>query len=567
MNSIVQEYNPALNNTKMDILSQERQIHSDWVFNMFENENVRYIRDCAVPGTGKTHTLGDLMYFNYKKCGFVYCIPYFEVLKGNDTILSNLANEWHVDISRHVQIIRGKQEKSYKPDKPCMRPEGQEYCPGCSTKSSRLAQRYRDYDTEEDESGKPVYLCRFRKVCEYKRQFSNIEEKSIIICTINNVKRFTDYRNIIFDESYENAIKIEFDLTEEQILKYGIDIDLNSKQIVNVQGENFNFYDIKKEMDESGEIIYKNTIEPEDNDTYFMKKRFTDTDNLQCYEYIRRWKRNNIEQSCKCFHFFGINKYCMPTYYNKIIFSCGTTPMNIVYKITKTEHLQGYENKINEFGSVQQSGWQIYESKYFNVEKLNNKIVKSNHTWTKNFSGQYLDYLKDLISYIIKNKKSVLLVTKKEFKDQLFHFENMVDGYMRSVYFGMGRALNLGFKADYVIMFGRWGYTPMMKIMYNRLGFSDEMVISMEKSEMLQGLHRGRCIINNDQRIILMTDQHVMEHLNDEALSLITMIDLINKNVDIENLNTENSKILTGKSMNGSECAKMKKLYNFLNGM
>lgn len=536
--------------THADMLAEERFNHTDWLFEMFDNENVTYIRDSAACGIGKTTTNARLI-ANHPNQKFLVVVPYYEVLKGNDTILTRL-KEFGVKDSE-IRIIRGKTEEKYD-TRLCLKEKGTEYFPGCSF----------EYEPDFEKESLNNYIwndkdciatCIHKNKCPYSQQYENFESVRIIITTFHLMKRFDDERSIILDESIEMYLKYEESYTKEELDYYNVKLE---------EPDEINFQ--KNNKEDNGKVIfYKKVlldkpIKINSARAYFLNKSLLENENMQAYQFK---KSNEV-------HLFCNNKMYFPSMFRKMIYSCGTTPMNIVYKVTNTEHLQGSENVIGAFEDCITSGWQIYKPKHFDVEKLKNKVLKMNHNWSKSLSEFNLPILIKAIKLLCKDTK-VLIVTKLKFEEKINKDADniqMMGDNIRIVHFGMGRALNLDFVPDVVILYGRWGYAGVQKEVFRRLGFSDEMIAAMEKSEMLQGLHRGRCIIHCDQKIFLISDRNIMNFIPKKDLvsfSMFTGLVQTWNNVDLSKLNKQTSVELTGKSMSGTTCRNLSVLFDFFN--
>jgi len=82
-----------------------------------------------------------------------------------------------------------------------------------------------------------------------------------------------------------------------------------------------------------------------------------------------------------------------------------------------------------------------------------------------------------------------------------------------------------------LIIYGRFGFTPINKKMWNVIGFDDDIIKEMEYSEMYQSLHRGRPILHPAMPIISMTDKDLFPNL--DAIS-ISVIELFKHHYDID---------------------------------
>jgi hypothetical protein len=121
--------------------------------------------------------------------------------------------------------------------------------------------------------------------------------------------------------------------------------------------------------------------------------------------------------------------------------------------------------------------------------------------WHLNRRFQYHCERSPKITVITKN--FVELQLKSKFKNSLIQF----------VHYNAGRGFNsvdVNGTADLVIMYGRFGFTPLNHELYKRVGYTDDQIIAMEHSEMLQCLHRARPLLHPLMPILFLTDTHFL---------------------------------------------------------
>lgn len=459
-------------NTLDHLIRQERKEMRDFIFNEYDNGAI-YIRNNAPPGIGKSHLTVELVE-THPEDNFVIVIPDHDMATGTDN-LEDMLDRKNISYLH----IYGKSQPHIIYNRYCLQPKGQEYFPGCSFKfrihdleniSNNLLTHY-NFNIENETAN-----CKYRNHCPYKMQFRHLDDYQVIICVIEHAKMFDD-RIMIFDESFEQKLLSSQIVSNSDLKKYRI--TLMHKEFISTNGVERKFYN---------KVITEN-IPITDEKSYFLSRFFQSVENMHAYEI----KRNYKGKEYTFYKIFGKRIDYMPENYLRIIFNCATTPTSLMCKITETEFWEW--------------DWRIYNSERFNVRKLSNPVIKFKHNWGVNLSTNWLEkvtqYMKDLK---IENS---LIVTKKAIEEEIT--EKFPD--CRFVHFNAGRGFNSMDKGNKVIIqYGRFGFDPLTKVLWNKIGFTDDLIKQMELSEMYQCLHRGRPLLHPDIPIIMMSDKDMLDY-------------------------------------------------------
>lgn len=454
------------------LIHQERMEMRDFIFDEYESGAI-YIRNNAPPGIGKSHLTVELIE-NHPNDNFVVVVPDHSMAVGDNNLEDMLDRK---NIS-YIHIY-GKSQKHIIYDRYCLQPKGQEYFPGCSFKfqlkdlmnvSDHILNNYK-FDMKNQ-----MASCRYKNHCPYKSQFKHVDDTQVVICVIEHARMFDD-RVVIFDESFEQKLLSAQIVSNSDLKKYKI--TLMHTEVITVNGVERTFYN----------KVIANNIIIDDQKSYFLSKFLQNVENLHAYEIKRIYKNKEYT----FYKLFGIRIDYMPENYLRLIFNCATTPTSLMCKITETEFWEW--------------DWRIYNSERFNVRKLENPVIKFKYNWGINLSTIWLkkvtQYLKELKieNSLIVTKKAIEKEITKDFPD------------CRFVHFNAGRGFNSmdrGNKA--IIQYGRFGFDPLTKVLWNKIGFSDDLIKQMELSEMYQCLHRGRPLLHPEIPIIMMSDRDMLDY-------------------------------------------------------
>ena len=469
----------------------------NFIFDAYDELNAILLRNFAPPGIGKTYTMVELIH-EHPEEQFVIVIPNHSMAMGNGDLEDMLDK-------RNIQWIHvfGKKQGHSIFNKYCLRPDGEEYYPGCSFSFNPsdipyLEEKYDGTYRFDLDTGKTK--CSHASECPYKHQFVSINNTQVVICVLEHMSMFDD-RVLVFDESFEQKLLASYIVNKEQIADYGIRIE--HEETVKLGREKFKFYKT---------VSLDEVIQIHNQESYFLAKFFQSTNHINAYR-IKSKKSAFKGKYC----LFGIRTNYLPNY-TRLFFNCATTPLSLMYKITGTEI---WGEMGSEFG-----GWIIYESEEFSVKNLENPMIKINHTWSKDLSTKWLD---KAIEYFRMFGDRNLIVTKKGLK------QKFIDRFPNSkfVHFNAGRGFNSvdDENRTLIIQYGRFGFTPLNREMWRRIGFDKALVDQMEESEMLQCLHRGRPILHPHIPILMMSDQHLFPHVDRVS---VTLLGLFRDHYDID---------------------------------
>ena len=465
------------------LIREERQDMNDTIRHFYTDLHAVAIRNYAPPGLGKSYLVAEIIYNNWDE-KFVIVIPDHDMATGEGD-LEDMLSDRHIDF---IHIYGKTQEHTIEP-KYCLRPDGEEYYPGCSCELNRenyedLTQNYGETYEIDEENG--IAKCAWRFECPYKSQFRNIEETQVVICVLEHASRFND-RVLVFDESFEQKLLHTKTITANDVERYSM--SFGSPVFKKLGGQMFTFW----------KDVYCPQILVRDANSYFMRDFFDNTESISAFL---------TEKGEICV--FGRKVNYMPDY-TRIIFNCATTPLRLMRAITYTEAWEEFD--------IEDGGWAVYKSSRFTNMSLYNPIIKFKYNWSKRMAEKWLTLA---VKYFGMFGEDLLVVTKKAMKleiRELFPTSTFV-------HFNAGRGFNSADREsgyDVLIQYGRFGFTPLNREMFNLIGFDDELVDQMELSEMLQCLHRGRPILHPDMPIILMSDQKLFPDLGSVSVKLLEL--------------------------------------------
>lgn len=480
-------------------IRNERQTMSDEIFHAYDDIGCNLIRNYAPPGIGKTHLTVDIIRHHFNE-NYVIVIPNHKMATGKNDLQDMLDSKEILWLH-----IYGKTQKHSLHDRYCLRKKEEAYYPGCSFefKTAEIPDLYGlygdsyDYDIEEN-----IARCSHRNECPYKCQFQNITDYRVIICVLEHVSMFNG-RVLIIDESFEQKILKGFAVTPKQAALYNISITHGVEK--KLGADTYTFY---KTVETHQGIKIDNQF------SYFLSGFFATTSDIRAY---------STKNSDK-FYLFGKRMDYLPNY-TRMIFNCATTPLRLMYKLTNTENLEEYEPDLG--------GWYIYKSSNFSITDLKNPIIKFKHNWGKKFA---VNWLSTAIKYLKPLGDDPLIVTKKAME------QTFIDEYKGStfVHYNAGRGFNSADRPDgyiYLLLYGRWGFTPLDIEKWRLIGFNKNIVKEMEMSEMRQSLHRGRLLLHPNMPVITMSDRNLFPNIKPIS---VQALELFHKFYDVDmNLNNK----------------------------
>jgi hypothetical protein len=444
----------------------------DYIFNAYDVWHSTLIRNFAAAGIGKSQLIADLIR-QHPTDNFVIVIPDHQMACGRgdlEDMLSKKGINW--------THIYGKSQEHSVYGHYCLREEDERYYPSCNRylwneEVGEFMEKYGETYEYYEKDLKTLALCQHWDSCPYRKQFFNIDRYQVIICVLQHASLF-DKRVLIFDESFEQKLLMNYTVTPDDVDEYHISLIAPYQK--KIQSKEYTFYT---------SVQLSTPIRVNSPKAYFISNFFDSTGNIHAY--IQ--KNGNI-----CL--FGSRINYLPNY-TRMIFNCATTPLRLMRKITNTEFWE-------EFAPTR-GGWAVYKSENINIATLKNPIFKFKSNWTKNMAHKWLEYM---IEYFKMFGNDILVVTKlsmeiefqKKFPDANF------------VHFNAGRGFNSIDKEEgysVLIQYGRFGFTPLNKEMFKLIGFSDDLIDEMEWSEMMQCLHRGRPILHPNMPILLLSDKNL----------------------------------------------------------
>jgi len=465
-------------------LRDERMRMQSFINTAYDDLNSTLIRNYAPPGIGKSHLLTDIIR-RHPEEDFVVVIPDHLMATGIGD-LEDMLNQRRVTWTH----IYGKTQEHPTEGRFCLRDQGQEYYTGCSfdfemENYQNIYTKYGDsYDYDWDDC---IAKCAFRRNCPYKRQFRNLEDYQVIICVFEHARMFAN-RVLVFDESFEQKLLTTITISTKEIERYHISITTPTYFTSNKHV--FTFFD---------DVNLLFPVRIQNQRDYFVARFFDDV------EYINGYVTND-DRIC----LFGRKVNYIPEY-TRLYFNCATTSVRLMENITNTETLGFFDPDM--------VGWSIYRSDEYDNTKLSNPILK----FKRNFSKQYANKLLPMaIKYFKMFGDNILIVTKMTMEER---FEKQFPN-TNFVHYNAGRGFNSMDREggyDALILYGRYGFNPLTKEMFRRIGFSDDLISDMEESEMLQCLHRGRPILHPKMPIILMSDKDLFPDITPVSVNLFQL--------------------------------------------
>jgi len=446
---ITEEESIAIMSALQVKVEEERANLTLFLRKCMNTKNLDYIRVNVPPGIGKSYCTAELPRL-YPNFNYLYIVP-------THKLAGNIKHDMDAFGIRYMHV-KGKKHSVIRLNPLgddtvvplCERPERDMYYPGCKG-------------------------CAYKDACEYNQQFKDANRSQVVITTIHNINRFEKSRIVIFDESFDSAMTDKLWIDPE-IRNELVFLETN---VTKCGANNFQFYD---------SVILQEDFEVHDKNTYFLNLFFSSNTNIHGI------------LTAEGFTIFGRRKVVMPENFRKIIFNCATTSNELMFNICENPLL--YDEC--------EYGWKIYEPLHFKSNELQNPVLKfntgRNTTWSKNYSKFALKQTFSIFRKWCKPMR-LLIITKKSFVDDIKEYFPEAD----FVWYGNSRGFNdYNKEYDLILVYGNYGMTPVERVKLDKLGFDEETVNLMEKSEILQSIHRGRPILHPMVPIALFTHIKVL---------------------------------------------------------
>jgi hypothetical protein len=197
--------------------------------------------------------------------------------------------------------------------------------------------------------------------------------------------------------------------------------------------------------------------------------------------------------------------------------------------------------------------WYEIESKFFKMNRLVNPMAKINgHKWGVTKQQSNVSLLKDFVEKSIQHfttehlqRPKIAIITKLNVEQQLKTglFQYTKDNTVRFVHFNKGRGTNKledeDNPLDLAILYGRFGFTPLDREMYYKIGFDTDQINAIELSEWNQCLHRARPLLHPNLPFLFFTDRdflNTMFNLNKIKSYPLSVIEHFTHNPSISNI-------------------------------
>ena len=452
-------------------IDKEREALKHFLYEALDNTDKHHIRIQVPPGVGKSYAM--LEYIRDRPFNnYIIIVLDHQMVEGKDGIKEFLdhnigstnwvhikgktqyadIHEW--DLIDNMPIIRR--------EKMCEKENGTEYYPGCS-------------DCPHASS----------KTCNYWIQYQELYHKRVIVTTIESISRLPDNRFIFFDESFDTKIlKKPNRLLNQEMQQYFI---FTEPKVEKIMAHDYTFYN---------HVELRDDFEVTSVEKYFIKAFMDYTDMIQA-------RTTEIEGKLLL---FGRMRIELPDY-RKMIFNCATTPAELMINITDTAFL-------NFMGEP----WYFYNCKYFKSDVVKNDVLRFTRNWTKQYSFDNIPIIFKFFaqSFITRN---VLVITKKSFISPEYHLtgetskrktKKYIDDFLPGadyVWFGLRGTNKFNKIYDIVIIYGRYGLTPIDNRCLERIGIDKDMITLMDRSAMLQAVHRFRPLLHPQVPMIVMSDK------------------------------------------------------------
>lgn len=485
--------------TKLELV---RYNYESFLFDKLDDQDVEYIRGFIPPGLGKTFTL--LKYINqhplslYPNAKFTIIIPNHDMILGDGGMKESLDEhniDWvHIkgkkrthevedwDLKKDCLVIRKRRL--------CKRKSGEEYHPGCPNCPHMAPNLY-------------------NRTCGYWQQFWHLENKQVIVTTVHNVGRsdLPKDRCLVFEESFDQQIIMTRPLPSEKYVKH-----------ITFEGNSFEKAGYNKTFTFYNEVELSEDFEVKDEEGHFLLQFFKTSKNIQAVKTTKKGKPITL--------LFGWRDVDI-SQYDKILFNCATTPIDLMKYITNTGAGTNDKDDAIIFDAIYH--WDIFESDNFKIDEVKNPFIKFTRNWSKKYSENSIPEVFGKINGWVEDKK-LLVITKLDFINKNKDSNKCIKTYLPNadyVHYNAGRGFNK-FNKDYdlVIMYGRFGFTPLNRLMLKKIGLTKEMIDQMEWSEMMQCIHRCRLLLHPDTPIMLFSDKNLFK--NEKTVSWNRWIDYYN---------------------------------------
>jgi hypothetical protein len=328
--------------------------------------------------------------------------------------------------------------------------------------------------SEEDAYLIGCYNCHSYGDCLYHPQFRIAQESQIIFIVPHHLYLVEDYEPdiLVIDESIENLAHKGIKIPER--LRYRAHLErVNCETCIQrnkcpdwrkkYRGENGCYFTLYKTLD-------METFEPESLEEYFFRYNYETLENIYAVEDD---SGNHVIIGDTPLEFLqGIET---------LIFNCATTMISVAQKLFHRE----------------------FDIVILDKESLENQIFLLEDFMTKSKTEEELENSENYFDVLnIPMDNSTLIYTKKQF-EPFFH---MKFPEVKIGHYGDSRGYNQHEKCTSVILFGRFGFTPEVKMLLELRGYSTREVEWFEKAEELQAMHRIRPIRDHIKEIYLFSN-------------------------------------------------------------
>jgi len=205
---------------------------------------------------------------------------------------------------------------------------------------------------------------------------------------------------------------------------------------------------------------------------------------LQLKNMIKSYEGFKVHESNGRYTLIGHKYSIKPSWVNKVIFNCATTPADFrdkIFNITSASTWKtiGIHKEFSNPCISIGSGW--------GIQALTEEENKTN--------------IHDFVNFLSSMGKKILVVTKQKLVKEIENAD--------VVYYGSSRGFNNNSKDyDLVIVYGAFHWNPLSRVKYTQMGIMESTISDLENAEVIQAVNRFRPILRPNIPVILMT-QHI----------------------------------------------------------
>jgi hypothetical protein len=500
------------------VITDQRE-KMELVIDKFLMSDHRYFNNSAPCGLGKTTKTAEVL-MDSKYSHILWIVPQHMIVEGKNNLEEILT-------TRKVSFLHlyPKTFPNY-----CFVPDELKYFPGCQIALKKFVKYVKKLDPEEkyyelNEKGDKM-VCKFRNECQWRKQWQLMNQRDagtytyqFVLATydmythaVNQAEQGNSMFNcIVYDESPEQRRMCMHSHKFKPTTTWpSMGLTPTLAEDPKDLGAAFKFYDC---------VYDKKKLKVVDDFTKKLQLFLESTQDIHLIHYPPRNPHKATQPNIFGLpkakvtnpgdpdlspeenghdQIFGTWAIEIPEYPKKIFFNCATTDPSVMSTV--------FDVPVDQ--------WEIYKPTAIRMDRLINPVAIFPGSWGNGMTHSHVEMLDKLLWHLNRRfqyhcgRSPRITVITKQFVEQKLK-KKYEKAEIHFVHYNAGRGFNtidqFG-EADLVIMYGRFGFTPLNRELYTRVGYTQDQITAMEHAEMLQCLHRARPLLHPAMPILFMTD-------------------------------------------------------------